>query len=122
MNLIFLDIDGVLNCQVFYEKRGWPTDAPDLPYEQANICPDRVAWIAGLCLQTNSKVVISSTWRHGKTVDYFQDIFDSMCTGIEVIGLTPSFHFQVREYDNPSVPRGCEIKDWLRRTPAKYQN
>ncbi|MDO7847584.1 HAD domain-containing protein [Hymenobacter sp. M29] len=122
-NLLFLDVDGVLNCQVFYEKRGWPTE--EVSHAVANLCPDRIKWINDLCKDTNTKVVVSSTWRLGKHVDELQDMFDGVGGTFEVVGITPSIHAQPpgpNPYNTASIPRGVEIKYWLDHTPFKYSN
>lgn len=124
MNIIFLDIDGVLNCQVFYENYGYPKDIDN--YERENICELRLKWLTDLCHDTNSKVVISSSWRSGRDIKYFQDTFDKLGGIFEVIGKTPWLNFYpihlMQEHSMPSVPRGCEIKYWLDNTDFKYDN
>ena len=49
--IIFLDVDGVLNC------RDYINDATN------DIDPSKVQMIADLCNKTNAKVVITSSWR-----------------------------------------------------------
>ncbi len=121
-NLLFLDIDGVLNSQVFYEKRGWPSAEVD--YETANICPDRLKWISELCRDTNTLVVVSSTWRHGKTVEELQAMFDRLGATFQVADITPSLHFRNWGTDEymPSVPRGTEIQYYLKKTSLQWGN
>lgn len=59
MNIIFLDIDGVLNCQIFYTNRKKSKSIIEHPQDQ--ICTERVEWLNQLCKDVNAKVVISST-------------------------------------------------------------
>lgn len=63
MNIIFLDIDGVLN---FY--------SPKHP-ERYEISQAKMLMIADLARETNSQIVITSTWRLGLSIKYFQEIF-----------------------------------------------
>jgi hypothetical protein len=117
MNIIFLDIDGVLNCQVFYENYGYPTGKTT--YEQENICSMRLKWIQDLCKDTNSQIVISSTWRLGRTIGYFEDTFINLGVELPILGLTPLLSFS---HSYNSVPRGCEIKEYLNKYQEDYSN
>lgn len=125
-NLIFLDIDGVLNCQLFYNGMS-RQELTHLSYEPANICPERLGWLAQLCLDTNSELVISSSWRHGKTTTYFADAFaevgGSGGAGLVIAGLTPAIlPQQLDAGDYPSIPRGVEIKHFLSKYAPQVGN
>jgi hypothetical protein len=125
-NLIFLDIDGVLNCELFYLNRVTKRRS-ELSHESANICPKRLRWVADLCQETNSQLVISSTWRLGKTPAYFADTFAEIggesTAGLVIAGLTPDIHGQaLGEWDYPSIPRGVEIKHFLNNYAPCYRN
>lgn len=117
--LIFLDIDGVFNCQLFYESKQF-TDYKEakkslhkslkakeierLEYYQSQICRERVGWFNDLCKDIGAKVVISSTWRTGKTVEQLQEIMNYCGGTFEIIGKT----------DHTGYERGTEIAKWLR--------
>lgn len=124
--IIFLDIDGVLNCQLFYTERyahltkydGIPFyktvkkylrkqvkrgDIRSLDYYKSEICCDRVSMISDLCEATGAIIVISSTWRLNKTVEQLQEIFDYCGGTFKVIGKTPYTGYE----------RGTEISKWL---------
>lgn len=113
-NIIFLDIDGVLNCEQFYHedhhqkmKREMTNNPKDEDiFNRAQICPIRLGYVNDLCKETNSKVVVSSTWRGGLSIEELQRLFD-ICGGtFEVIGKTPHVDCRVR---------GVEIKKWLEK-------
>ena len=57
-NIIFLDIDGVLNSRLYYETLNKPRTT-----RYDDICPQRLEWLNNLCKETNSVVVITSSWR-----------------------------------------------------------
>lgn len=118
-NIIFLDIDGVFNCQLHYNSKQWISyrdakkslrksvkkgDITDLEYYQSQICRERIGWFSELCKETNSKVVISSTWRIGKTVAYLQQIMNYCGGDFEIIGKTEHLGYE----------RGIEISKWLK--------
>jgi len=132
-NIIFLDIDGVLNCQLFYEKmHREKIIASDIPaykqvkkqlrksakreemgreqYYKEQLCPTRMEWLNQLCLETNSVVVISSTWRSGKTVDELQKTLNNSGATFTIIDKTGH---------NESRVRGVEIWEWMDKNITK---
>ena len=106
MKIIFLDIDGVLNSEKWYQERfdinlkTYPICEFDpLTIEQLNLLTDK----------TNAKIVISSTWRMGRTIDELKNIFKKVGIKGEIIGVTPYLTFN----DGYGVERGNEIKRWI---------
>ena len=74
--IIFLDIDGVLNCQLFYKSQQFNAykeakkslrkslkakEIERLDYYQSQICRERIGWFNELCKEVNAVVVISPT-------------------------------------------------------------
>ena len=89
--LIFLDVDGVFNCQIFYHSKQFQDykeakktlrkslkakQIERMEYYSSQICRERIQWFNELCKEINAEVVVSSTWRMGKTVEQLQEIFD----------------------------------------------
>lgn len=109
MKIIFLDIDGVLNHQAFYSKRYELMKAKNYSVEHplSEFCPDSINNLNTLIAETDAKVVISSTWRMGRTVDELQSILN--CVGFigEVIGCTPNLK-------GDDCMRGNEIHKWIK--------
>lgn len=110
--IVFLDIDGVLNCQMFYEERfksygkhRHKDSDMKLDYYKSNLCPERIALLNDLCKETNAVVVVSSTWRKGRTIEELQTMLDYAGATFQIIDITPSLHYE----------RGSEIREWLRR-------
>jgi len=110
-NLIFLDIDGVLNCEIFYLERGQKKGI-ELPLD--NICRKRVEWLNGLCERTSSKVIISYTWRHSG-IEYCRKILKEAGATFEIIDITPDLR-------GNGYVRGNEIYLWLQKNirPETY--
>lgn len=118
MNIIFLDIDGVFNCELFYNSKQF-ADYKDakkqmrkdvkkgvidrLDYYSGQICKDRIRWFSKLCQEAQAEVVISSTWRMGKSVEELQQIMDYCGGDFKIIGKT----------DRTGFERGTEISKWL---------
>lgn len=101
LKIIFLDIDGVLNSQDFYQKR-FDKEKEDeidlLAIENLNRIVD----------VTNANVVISSTWRRGSEICQLQELLDKFGFKGKVIGKTPCL-------DNKFFVRGNEVFGWLKR-------
>ena len=107
MKLIFLDIDGVLNCQSWYKK----AKAESKTKNNFDFDPGLVKNLNSITDKTGAKIVLSSTWRKGKTLDQLDDLFKEVGITGELIGKTPVLRFTNSDM---SVPRGCEIQSWIR--------
>ena len=90
--IIFLDIDGVLAPIRRWDRYG------DLDRACMQVLNDIVA-------SSEADVVVSSTWRHGKTVAELQDILGAEGFAGRVVDKTPS--------DIRGAYRGDEIAAWL---------
>lgn len=90
--VLFLDIDGVLN------------NAASMS-EGVHIIPEKCLMVRDICWRTGAKVVISSTWRVGRSLDELQQIFRLMGLGGLIVDITP-WH--------KTGPRGDEIDHWLK--------
>lgn len=97
MKLIFLDIDGVLVTS--------NSLIPSDKYFGHTFDPNCVRKFIEILTATKAKIVISSSWREGRTLTQLQSIFRA--NGLEdcVIGVTPSF--------NDETIRGIEIQTYL---------
>lgn len=117
-SIIFLDIDGVFNCQLFYGSKQFQDykDAKKqlrkdlkakrierLDFYASQICKERLQWFNELCQEVNAVVVISSTWRMGKTVEELQEIMNYCGGTFKIIDKTPHTGYE----------RGTEISKWL---------
>jgi len=114
MKIIFLDIDGVV-C----------TDRTRFCYFDP-ICMRRLNTILE---RTGAKIVVTSTWRKGLTVNNLKELFCSggdrwgcyvanpePFDGSSIIGKTPSFSINEKEEDKKDgkpFGRGSEIDFWL---------
>ena len=110
--IIFLDIDGVLNCQLFYDKRGKSESIIEHPDNQ--ICKERVAWLNKLCEDVDASVVISSTWRHSG-LEYCRGVLQRAGATFDIIGITPDLR-------GGGCVRGNEIYQWIQKNSEKLFN
>jgi len=91
--IIFLDIDGVLNCKLTPNPRKFPYV----------VDPKLLKRLKRIIHRTHAKVVLSSTWRYDPA-----GIFSANHWGIPFIDVIP---------DMPENPRRDEILAWLRHHP-----
>lgn len=110
--IIFLDFDGVLNCQTHYsEPRTLAlgsklNEKVNKAYYQWQLSRWRLKLLSDVCLRTGAKVVVSSSWRIGYPLEKLRQILRWGGATFEVLSVTPSRHFG-------NVVRGQEIKWWL---------
>ncbi len=117
--IIFLDIDGVFNCQTFYkerqdkrEKHGYPKEQTQLEYQKDQLCSERIMWFNKLVKDIDATVVISSTWR-SSGVEELQEMFDYVGFTFKILDVTP--------YGGRISCRGDEIKHWLEQNITKEE-
>jgi hypothetical protein len=110
--IIFLDIDGVLNSDKHanrYSLEEWE----NLSYLERHIDNEAVELINYICDKTNAQVVVSSTWRYGRTVEQLQQILNDRGGTFKVIDKTPEHSIRYRGY---------EIDDWISKNRSKDEN
>lgn len=113
MKLIFLDIDGVLNHQLWFNAQSITNRFNVAEYHSSMLDPARVEILNYIIFKTNAKVVVSSSWRKTHTKEKLQSLLEGRGFKGEIIGTTPCLSFSGVLGYNYSVPRGNEIKAWL---------
>lgn len=115
VSIIFLDIDGVLNCQ-----RGWEHyigNGPSSTWDYSKIpeykwggfnripfYPKAVSLLNELINLTQAKIVVISTWRHGNSLEELQGCLSERGVHGLVVGKTGSL----------GIKRGEEIDLWIK--------
>lgn len=93
MKVLFLDIDGVVNCQTTKERIG----------STIGIEPVKMALIKRIVKQTGCVVVLSSSWRlYPPDLAHVREHIDLYDVTPDKRGLTD---------------RGCEVKEWMDNHP-----
>lgn len=108
MKIIFLDIDGVLNHQAYYESDRWDKSGK----RDSDIDPKSVEILNGIIKNTGAKVVISSTWRIGRTIEELQQALERKGFTGEIIDFTDRLFFTGG--GNYTACRGDEIYKWIK--------
>ncbi len=102
--IIFLDIDGVLNSQLFYTSGRHSTRRAEF---RNDIDPESVKLLNELIKETGAKVVVTSTWRQGRSIEELQSILEHNEFVGEVIGKTDNLRSE-------HCLRGNEILKWIK--------
>jgi hypothetical protein len=116
--IIFLDIDGVLNCEDAY-KSG---ECKYVEFTSENggkdhyqgFCKRSKDLLNRLIDETGAGIVISSTWRRSG-IEFMKKVWELEGMRGEIIGLTPSLR-----NSEISIPRGLEIDHFLKNDLGFY--
>ncbi len=103
MKVVFLDFDGVLNSLGFFQREHGPLDRLD---------PAAVQRLDLLVRRAGAKVVVSSSWRVGRTLDALRQLLAQAGYDGEVVGCTPDLGSRVYVADGSAL-RSLEIRAWL---------
>ena len=111
MKIIFLDIDGVLNCESAYRNgecqyQEWIWEDGRKDHYQ-RFCVRSKELLNKLIDETGAKIVISSTWRHSG-IEFMKKVWEMEEMNGEIIGITPSLRTK-----GLHIPRGMEIGYYL---------
>ena len=111
MKIIFLDIDGVLNCESAYRNgecqyQEWVWEDGRKDHYQ-RFCVRSKELLNKLIDETGAKIVISSTWRHSG-IEFMRKVWKMEEMSGDIIGITPSLRTKGLD-----IPRGLEIAYFL---------
>ena len=100
-NIIFLDIDGVLNSDKYFDSISNKECINPVDRLMLDIDMSKVKLLLEVINKTNAKIVITSSWRRMKLYPYIKERLISM--GLPVVGETPFIEER----------RGEEIRSYL---------
>ena len=113
VKILFLDMDGVVNKgrdnaspnrYRYNDKWSNPSDRFDLLYY---VDPELAARVSALVADFDLRIVSTSTWRCGKTVDEFKELLNNrFLPGDRLIGFTP-------DGESEGMSRADEIRYFL---------
>lgn len=126
--IIFLDIDGVLNSQIYfktgalkYRNKKEESEESMFKFNCRYFDIRNIELLNDIIEKTNAKIVYSSSWRKNHSVEELNRMMKTKGFKYEAISSTPVLSFEKQEgIENRSVPRGCEIKSWLESYRNKY--
>lgn len=107
--VIFLDFDGVLTLEL--ERPG--VDGATA-YKFSGLDPEKILLLNEVIARTGACVVVSSSWKRGRTASQLQGVLEHHGFRGAVIGTTPDLP---GEAERPGSMRGHEIATWLDAHP-----
>ena len=116
MKVLFLDIDGVLNCMFPTPSSGY--EWVDLDEWRYGFNPTLVARLRYVIGNTGCKIVVSSSWRHHQTYAPYQPSRNWRDVLAEKLGKTREELFAGETPSDPAGQRGNEINQWLGEHPG----
>lgn len=113
---LFLDIDGVLNHDEWFESDGYRKNHAN--WQISMFDPECVARVNRILEATGARLVVSSSWR---SMTDLKEIFEGVGLPTD-FDITPHadmiYSIEEYAYDSPVFWRGNEIKYYLDRHPA----
>lgn len=100
MNVIFLDIDGVMRTNT--SDKFWYGENIPISIFDRKFCQISINMLNEVVKQTQSKIIISSTWREQYTLLELNNIFKNN-----------GFKYQIYDKTDKLNSRGEEIQQWL---------
>ena len=96
MKVIFLDVDGVLNSDEYFDK----IRKKNIDGIESEVDVEKIKLLKQAVIQTGAKVVLSSSWRHTKNGEQLKELLAT---------------FEIYTDRTPYLQnkRGIEIKQWL---------
>lgn len=104
IKVLFLDIDGVCNSEVTFRKD---------PHQHFPIDPYMAFLVGKIQLDTDCKIVLSSSWRHHE--ESVEHIKNRVVSIYDLTGYEPTDPNRPSGVEN--CQRGREIKAWLDKHP-----
>ena len=119
-NVIFLDVDGVLNSKF------WDSDHQREISEGKYVDPEAVKLLGTLVKRTDAKIILHSGWRFWfdevmnpkrPEAEFFANAMRE--EGIQISGVTPDLTTEeIRKAKKFSLVKADEILQWLKENPA----
>lgn len=115
MNVVFLDFDGVLNSHRYMQRIG--AFGEPTPTEEEVLDPEAVAHLNRLVLAVDADVVISSSWRYGRTTEHLTSMLEARGFQGRVVDKLPDWSKDELRGLYVAEERGDEIREWLAKHP-----
>lgn len=108
MRVVFLDFDGVLNGARHFSR----VTSAALMRDESHFDRTCVRRVSSLVSETGSVIVVSSSWRHGRSTYELAELLYrvGLSRSCKVVGKTADFSAGRRDYE-----RGEEIEHWVQK-------
>jgi hypothetical protein len=125
MKIIFLDIDGVLNSDVYTDSELYKQATVGMSGMQVllvahhlHLDPDAIFLLNDLVKQSGAEVVLSSTWRVKYTSEQITDMLKGRGATFKVSARTPILYGKL----SSRIPRGKEIEAYLKNLKTQPES
>lgn len=125
MKIIFLDVDGVLNSDLYFSSTEYRSATEGMTPTQVlkeaihlHINPESIGKLNVLVEKTGAIVVLSSDWRKSFSLDEINTILKSRGATFKVMDYTPT----ITGGWGASIPRGVEIQVHLDSLTEPVEN
>jgi hypothetical protein len=130
MKIIFLDFDGVLNSDIYFnssvfktETRGMSQEEIMLVAHRTHIDPIALQLLNKLVETSGATVVVSSSWRIGYTVEELNVMLKGCGATFEIVAATPRYPDYIEiGWGRVPTPRGDEIQGYLNSLNEKPES
>ena len=121
MKIIFLDFDGVLNSDIYFNSSSFKTETQGMSHAEimlvahhVHIDPIAVQRMNRLVEQSGAQVVVSSTWRIEYDIVELNTMLKGRGATFEIVGATPRYHDYIEVgWGRVATPRGHEIQGYI---------
>lgn len=123
MNILMLDIDGVLNHRDWWQRAPKPPDGASKVARYTTMIDPACASRLNLVLtSTGARIVVSSTWRYALKRAELQQVFQSVGINHAIYDYTPKLDFDEGTIVVSSPTRGQEILAWEQANSLLHPN
>lgn len=118
INVMFLDIDGVVNTPMWVENNGKLISKYNFPEHGKVNNWQACQWVSKFCKERGYSIVVSSSWRESgldvcKNCLYNGGIWNN----VPIIGSTPVLHnergFEIQQWLSAQIANGVKIKRYI---------
>jgi HAD domain in Swiss Army Knife RNA repair proteins len=120
MKLIFLDFDGVMNSERYFDSITFQTETKGMDWDEimliahhTHLDRDAIQLINQLVDRSEASVIVSSTWRQHYTIDELNKMLKNRGATFNIIAPTPVHRSGYVSWGMSNVIRGKEIQEYL---------
>lgn len=128
MKLIFLDFDGVMNSERYFNNSVFLTETKGMDWDEimliahhTHLDRDAIQLINQLVDRSGASVVVSSTWRQHYSIDELNQMLKDRGATFTIIAATPVHRSHYIGWGMSNVIRGKEIQEYLDETVQPVQ-
>jgi len=126
--IIFLDIDGVLNSDIYFNSPAFKEESKGMSWEEimliahhTHLDPVAIHIFNQLVNRSKAEVVLSSTWRLKYSIEALNNMLKDRGATFQINAVTPK-HPEYIGWSSFPIPRGIEIQAYLNSLDQKPES